>query len=85
MASCSRKRSVVTLEKKLEVIALLKDSFQCYGYIQNYGHHFVPCCPDKWSWTVPTYICDVHVNSCIAGRFLLSHLYYICMTGRWCV
>ena len=26
-----------------------------------------------------------HVNSCIAGRFLLSHLYYICMTGRWCV
>ena len=25
MASCSRKRSVVTLEKKLEVIALLKD------------------------------------------------------------
>ena len=28
---------------------------------------------------------DVHVNSCIAGRFLLSHLYYICMTGRWYV
>ena len=28
IASCSRKRSVVTLEKKLEVIALLKDLFK---------------------------------------------------------
>ena len=52
MASCSRKRSVVTLEKKLEVIAMLKDSFQSYGPFQNYGHRLVTCCPDKWGSSV---------------------------------
>ena len=53
MASCSRKRNVVTLEKKLEIIAMLKDLFQSYGHFQNYGHHLVPCCPGKWGSTVP--------------------------------
>ena len=67
MASCSRKRSVVTLEKKLEVIALLKGgksqrSVLCVHVhlllnsklraFQNYGHHLVLSCPDKWSSTV---------------------------------
>ena len=30
---------------------MLKDLFQSYGHFQNYGHHLVPCCVDKWGST----------------------------------
>ena len=52
MALCSPKHSVVTLEKKLKVIAMLKDLFKSYRNFQNYRHHLVSCCPDKWGSTV---------------------------------
>ena len=40
----------------VEVIAMLKDSFQSYGHFQNYGHHLIPCCLVKWGSTVCHYI-----------------------------
>ena len=30
---------------------MLKYLFQNNGHFQNYGHHLVPCCPDKWGST----------------------------------
>ena len=57
MASVTRKRSVVTLERKLGVARMLEDGksqqsvssvycIQSYGHFHTYGHLLVPRCPD---------------------------------------